>query len=309
MKRIRKYLLTLMMIVFGLFILSGCTSSDDYKLKISSPSGAPLVAIAGALDNDKQELSLNLEAQALQPLFVNNEMDFIVAPINLGATLYSKNANYKLAAVLTWGNLFFASKNADFDNVEDINGKELVLFGENTINDVVCSYVLNNFNVTPVTKTYLGSTQLTQQGLLSDDGGKVYLVAEPAISAAKFKDATIKTISVQDLFYTASSGKKFAQAGLFVNKNTLVNHEMLAKNFIKKVSESVALVKTEPDALADKAISFGISTPKAVLVSSFEGCNISFVKAKDAKTDVEYTANLDLTKFGGSVPNDEFYYE
>ena len=70
-------------------------------------------------------------------------------------------------------------EDTDFSSIAiDINGKELVLFGENTINDVVCSYVLNNLNVTPVTKTYLGSTQLTQQGLLSDDGGKVYLVAE-----------------------------------------------------------------------------------------------------------------------------------
>lgn len=298
-----KKLLLAFSMILSLFLFVSC-AKDDYKLKVAGPSGAPVVAASNALDSEKQTLNLNLEASALQPLFVNGEEDIIIAPINLGANMYSKNGNYKLGAVLTWGNLFLASK-AEIKSVADLEGKDLVLFGEATINDVVVKKALEGVTYNA---TYLGSTQATQAALIADTENKVYLVAEPALSAAKTKIASLKTLSIQDLFKAKSGNNKFAQAGVFVNVKTVEAHKSVVKDFLSDVKKSCELAKSDASALADKAIALGITTPKAVLASSIPGCNIEYVSAKDAKASVEYTANLNLKLFGGELPKDEFYY-
>ena len=70
------------------------------------------------------------------------EADFIIAPVNAGAKLYKAGkSTYKLAAVVSWGNLFIAAQKADL-TAEDLNGAKITLFGENTINASVVLYAL-----------------------------------------------------------------------------------------------------------------------------------------------------------------------
>ena len=305
-----KKLLLIFSLFISLFTFASC-AKDDYKLKVAAPGGAPMVAIAGAVDKETQDLNLNLEASALSPLFVKGEVDFIVAPINLGATLFNKQENkeegYKLAAVLTWGNLYLATKDQSVNSATDLKGKKVVLFGENTINDVVVKYALNGYEV-EYDPTYLGTTAQTQAQLLADEENRVFLVAEPALSAAKKQNANIKSISIQDLFSAKSNNSKFTQAGLFVKASTAKDHKALVNEFLAKVKESCNLAKSDKEKLADLAIALGLTNPKPVLAASIPNCNIEYVSAKDAKKDLEFVANLDLTKFGGKLPTDEFYY-
>lgn len=73
-------------------------------------------------------------AETITAEFSNATADFIVAPLNAGAKLYKAGkSNYRLAAVVSWGNLFIASQRENF-KLEDINDAEIMLFGENTIN-------------------------------------------------------------------------------------------------------------------------------------------------------------------------------
>ena len=45
-----------------------------------------------------------------------------------------------------------------------------------------------------------------------------------------------------------------------------------------------------------------------VAAAAIPNCGIRYTAAADAKELVEFTANIDLTQFGGAVPADEFYY-
>lgn len=63
----------------------------------------------------------------------------IVAPINLGAKVYSQAEAYQLAAVVTWGNLYVVGSQ---DKAwEDPNNK-MALFGENAVPGLVYNDVL-----------------------------------------------------------------------------------------------------------------------------------------------------------------------
>ena len=45
-----------------------------------------------------------------------------------------------------------------------------------------------------------------------------------------------------------------------------------------------------------------------VAMSAIPNCTIRFMCAQEAREQVEITANIDLSQFGGAVPADDFYY-
>ena len=45
-----------------------------------------------------------------------------------------------------------------------------------------------------------------------------------------------------------------------------------------------------------------------VAAAAIPNCGIRYTSAADAKELVEFTANIDLSQFGGAVPADDFYY-
>jgi len=91
-----KKLFNVLSILLLITLLISCGKKDDYKLSIVAPSGAPAIAIANIAYNQKDDYSLeiNKTADVLQASFLAAEKDIIIAPINLGATMYNKNGNY-----------------------------------------------------------------------------------------------------------------------------------------------------------------------------------------------------------------------
>ena len=56
------------------------------------------------------------------------------------------------------------------------------------------------------------------------------------------------------------------------------------------------------------AVLLEILPNEKVAAAAIPNCSIRYTAAADAKELVEFTANIDLTQFGGAVPADEFYY-
>ena len=123
-------LFVVMLLLFG-------TAFAEGNYLIVCPEGAPALAVASLKDHVQ-----TIDAAAIAAPFSSEEADFIIAPVNAGAKLFKAGkSSYRLAAVVTWGNLVFASQIPDF-TLESMNGKEVTLFGENTINASVALYIL-----------------------------------------------------------------------------------------------------------------------------------------------------------------------
>ena len=153
----KKYLFLILSLFIFVFTLASCNNKetkDDYAVTVTAPTGAPSFALSTLAVNDKKSYKF-IEPDAIGAAFSKNEFDFVVAPINAGAKLYkAKKSTYKLAAVLTWGNLYFASQIENF-TLDTINGKEITLFGESTINSSVALYVLEKNNIVPSKVNYV----------------------------------------------------------------------------------------------------------------------------------------------------------
>ena len=294
-----------LVLAMSLCAYAAAEGADISGLKVTTPGGAPALALA-ALAAENPEQYTTVAADTIAAAFAGKEADFIIAPLNAGAKLYKAGkSTYKLAAVVSWGNLFFAAQKELTQ--EDLKGS-ITLFGENTINASVVLYALKENGLEPAEVSYLAGASDTQSLLLSDENALV-VTAEPALTAARMKNDKITGISVNELLKQANGMDGYAQAALFVKAETAESNPEAVAEFLKQAEEACGKCATDIDAVAEAAVELEILPNAKVAATAIPGCAIRFVSAKDAKEQVEKTAQIDLSQFGGEVPADDFYYE
>lgn len=291
--------------------LFGCGASQNEEVKILAPSGAPALGILGAFDAENvASVETVSGSDVLQAELAkeDGEYDIIVAPSNLGMTLASKGAdNYELAAVITWGNLYLVSADADALEKEG----ELAAFGEGAVPQLVLEHALD-IDALSLNVTYHSAVSDAQAQLLSGKAD-VALLAEPAVTAtiAKAKENGTQLQVIADLqqLYAekndtaADSG--YPQAAIFVKKGESAS----LRSVLEQIETFANETSSDSDALSEKIEAVGadvLGVPSAaVALNSWERQNIRYVSAQDAKADLAQFAEI----FGIDVDLDTLLVE
>lgn len=305
MKKLMKIVLVLA-VAMSLCIAACAEGADISGLKVTAPGGAPALSLA-TLAAENPDSYTYVAADTIAAAFADKEADFIIAPVNAGAKLYKTGkSTYKLAAVVSWGNLYIAAQREEL-KAEDLNGANITLFGENTINASVVLYALKAAGIEPAEVAYLAGAADTQSLLLTDENA-IVVTAEPALTAASMKNDKISAIAVNDLFKQATGEDGYTQAGLFVKAETAENQPEAVKAYLALAKEACDKCASDTEAVAEAAAALEILPNAKVALKAIPGCAIRFVAAPEAKAQVEKTAQIDLSQFGGEVPADDFYY-
>ncbi len=296
-------------VILAALLLTGLTPAlceEPAPLTFTSPSGAPAIALAPLANENPDHFSF-IAAETIAAALTQGVSDFVVAPVNAGAKLFAAGkSGYRLAAVLTWGNLVFASQRPDFQ-LSDMNGAAVTLFGENTVNAAIALYVLEQNGIKPASIEYLGSAAATQALLLSD-AEAIVMTAEPAVTAAKIKNPAVTACPLNSLYEAVTGDAGFAQAGLFVRAETLAERPEDVAAALQEIEASAARCESDLPAVAAAAVALELLPNQKVAEAAIPGCSIRFVPAADAREAVERTAQVDLSQFGGKLPADDFYY-
>ena len=275
--------------------LSAACAEENWTL--TCPNGAPALSIATIAAGRPDDFTF-ITADTVPAAFASAEADFIIAPINVGAKLFKAGkSSYRLAAVITWGNLVFASQRENF-SLEDLKENKLTLFGEGTINASVALFALKQFGIEPELADPLASAAETK-ALLETDPEAIVLTAEPMFTAARVGNDKITGIHINELLDNG-----YTQAGLFVRAETAEQHPETVAAALTAIEESCGLCKTDPDKVAEAMAALEMKFPKAAI----PGCSISYVPAIQAKRLAEATVEIDPAQFGGEDPADDFYY-
>ena len=301
-----KKFLSMMLALLMLFAGTALAETTDYAVTVSSPTGAPGVALAtlAVLTPDNYTY---VAAEAISAEFAKAEADFIIAPVNAGAKLYTMGkSTYQLCAVVSWGNLYIASQREGF-TLEDMNGQKVTLFAQNSINSAVVLYCLEQNGIVPAEIEYLASASNTQALLLSDPEA-IVLTAEPALTAAMLKNSAITAYSVNGMYEAVTGYAGYTQAGLFVRAQTVAEHPEVVEAYLAQAAAACEGCTTDVPAAAAAAVTLGLLPNQTVAEKAIPGCSIRFVSAVEAREQLEAAANIDLSQFGGVLPADDFYY-
>lgn len=275
MKKFLKYIICLTMML----ALVGCqkTKDESDKVKILCPVGAPSLAFVGEYENiiDDGEIDfVDGSDQLIAELSkADSEYDIIVAPINVGAKLIAANqTDYKLKAILTWGNLYLVGTSQDALKEEG----EIALFGEGAVPQKI--YETVNVDTTLEGKYYQSAT-LVQQQLLS---GKVHvgLLAEPAATATVAKSNNQLSIiaNLQELY----GGNGYPQAAVFVKDG---------KNFDQLFDSIDHFTNNGYDGLQEGLETIGVenlSLPSVkITIKSIDRQNVHYKEASECQNDIK----------------------
>ena len=162
--------------------------------------------------------------------------------------LFASNQKYKLVKTIVWGNFYIASL-TEIKSVNDLEGKTITAFSQNSSPDIMLKAVLDAYGLTDkVTIEYVDAVT-TANSMMMAGQAEIIISAEPSISVLKNKK-TVYTIDLQAEWNKLSGGSSFPQAGLFVNSELLTEDKKEnTMAFIKKVLEKIEDYK-KPSVLA-----------------------------------------------------------
>jgi NitT/TauT family transport system substrate-binding protein len=310
-----------------LFGLSACIDAnnevidqkEEVSFKVIAPIGTPALAqtyIQSTLPSLGEHVTYEIETiSGTDPLvaaFTSGSHDIIYAPTNLGAKLISTGLEYKFAGTVVWGNLYLATTGLDNFTLADLEGKEIVAFGQNATPDVVLQTVLNNFEFTVApTIRYVDSVTTAQAELLQDNS-KIVLMAEPALSVLGLPTKIgeeLDVLSLQEEWKNVTGTSSYPMAGIFVKSS--LNQEVVDA-YLSQVEISISEANTDPAKIATMSDQLGYGLPVPVVTNAIPRSNLQFVNALDSRKALEeyfgYIMDLNSALIGGSLPSDDFYY-
>ncbi len=304
----KKFLIFFLMILT--FSLYSC-KKEETIINIAVPNGAPSLATLNLSYNDNYNVDVKSGVSNIKAAFLSNDYDFIIAPTNLGIQMYNANKNYKMVSTITCGNLYLAS-NSSLNSIQDLNGKNVVLFGKNTVNDMIVNYVLKGNNVS-CNIEYVDDLNTAKTLFLADQSDTSYLLADPQKSAIETnlasQNKTRTFIDIQEEFEKISGTAGFAQASLFVKSS--ISREDVQK-VLTAIKENVQFITNETNISVtnDKIKELGyFNLEDTIMYKAIIGSNFNIVFDLNGMKDMvdkTYTINLNLV--GGVLPSEEFYF-
>ena len=291
MKKILSLLLSFVMIV----TMTACSSSkEDDTIKILCPTGAPSLALVSVYEDVTKEGKIDFvdgSDQLVAELSKeDSEYNMIVAPVNVGAKLLAtKQTDYKMAGVLTWGNLYLVGTNEDALN----KAGEIALFGEAAVPGMIYNTLHLETSLTP---TYYSSATLVQQQLLSSKVN-VGMLAEPLATAtiAKAKENGLSLSIIKDL--QEEYGKNgYPQATIFVKEGTNCD------NLLESINDFTNNGYKDLDKYLEKVGVDTLGLPsKEIVVKTIERQNLHYKNIQDCKDQVTEFLKLYKIEFSDDM--------
>ncbi len=339
MKKLRIFLCLMLALIVGIVATSCGTATDNdgneptpseptpytYTSPISvyMPDGAPALGFAKLLNDEnnlgKTDLTYTVvEASTIGTYVQKETATMAVMPINAASKLCGTGEKYKMAAVLTHGNLFVIG-NGDATTLNDLKGKIVAVVNRENVPGLTFKALLKNANIEYVDGSAGDAADATKVTLIGIDGTGVaaavktydYVVApEPAVTNVTKKTGAKVNMSLQTLW-----GKDGFPQAVLVVKNDLLRDETFMTALYSALTESAEWVKAN-GASAATAVANHFEEGKtttlngaALSETAVTGCNIYVQKSSDAKSQVvEYIAKIrEITPASASEVSDDFF--
>lgn len=299
------------LIIFILsLILYACEEDTDTTIDVLVPNGTTSFSHA-QIEYESEDIIIERISgpNILVSAFTSASHDIIIAPVNLGANLYNKGADYQLLGILTWNNLQFVS-DTPLDSIYDLIGKNIQAFGQGAIPEMILDTLLQETDIaSQITIDYHAQSIQESYTHFTQNGG-VALVAEPVTTMAKNNGDQLYVLDLADLWSNLADFDAFPQAGVFVKSSLSENN---INDYLEALEENVDTVSNDPVLIADYSQRLNYPFPKQIIEQSLPFSGINYKSIDNCKDEVDAFMEL-ILNFNGHLINDEipdndFYYK
>jgi len=312
MKRIFVFCL----ITIASFTLIACNDdTEETTLDIMVPAGSPSLSQTHFqherpdIDGAEYDIEIVSGPDPLGAAFGSESHEIIFAPTNVGARLYNTgDVPYIFAGTVTWGNLYLAS-GQDIENLEDLDGESIVLFGQSATPDIIAQTLLEEVSFEEEPEVSYVESVNTALGELTADPEKIVLLAEPVLSVGQNELDELHVIDLQAEWQSLTGTDGYPQAGIFVHEKV---EKDIIESFLREIEASAEEAVNDPETIAGYAAALDYDFPEVVLVNAIPRSNIAFTSAEESRDAMEFYFEqiLDFNPelIGGELPDDDFYF-
>ncbi|MBR3693189.1 MAG: hypothetical protein IKL88_01555 [Erysipelotrichales bacterium] len=279
-------------VILILGILVGCSTTnentDNKTYQVLVPKGAPALAVVNAMTDEREDAYTLVDGTDIITVELakeNSEYDVIIAPINIGAKLIqSGQSSYKLASILTWGNLYLVG------TTESELTEPIAAFGELAVPGLVLEHIMKQSGMENEV-TYYPSVSEAQVALLSGKS-TLALLAEPSATAtiSKAKENGIELsikADIQSMWEEISDTYGYPQAAIFIKESVYLEDTKALETYLNHLSTSTT---AEIDLLTSSIETIGpqeLGVPSTALaVNTYSRQNIRYVDAREVQTEI-----------------------
>lgn len=250
---------------------------------------------------------------------LNGELDIAALPTNLAATLYNKSeGNIQLLALNTLGMLYVVTKGTEIGSLADLKGKTVYSTGQGSLPEYALNYILSQNGIDPekdVTIEYLSEHSELATKVLSSDEPIIAVLPQPFVTQVTIKDANVKiALDLTEEWDKAVDSKSVLSMGCLVVRKDFAEKNPNAVNaFLQEYQKSVNFTNDSPADAAKLIEKYEIVASAAIAEKAIPNCHIVYIDGDEMKSktkdlfQVLFDANP--KSIGGSLPNDDFYYQ
>jgi NitT/TauT family transport system substrate-binding protein len=286
----------LLLVLILALSMTACTPAKKYTFTWLSPKGAPSVSLIPIIKDAVDGVELVDGTDVISAALIQGDKDVIIAPINLGSKLIQAgDANYKLLAIVTWGNLYILKDEA----VPFTDSMDLAMFGSKAVPELVLNHVSDQLDFT-FTKVPFNAVADVKGQLVS----KAYalgLLAEPlataTIAAAKAQGITLSVVAdLQAAWKTETGFDNYPQAAVFVRDDLGATQLKQIKDRINTMIEYVTSVTADKSVVEADITSLtpeALGVPSAAIIkATWDRLNVDVHYASDKKEEIDTFLNL-----------------
>ncbi len=301
-----------MLLCFSILAISlslACGRREDPRLSVLVPEGSTALShswIESHYD-DVYAVSRVSGADLLISAFASETYDVIVAPVTLGLKMHAEEKPYKMAALITRGNLHIASMRP-LEGLQALDGEEIIAFGERQIPDFILSVLLDAVDFeTPPHIVYVGSARHAMLELARDDE-TIVMSAEPFLSFDVLDQDTLHIIDLGEVWKAHTGGNAFPQAAVFIKDDA--DGDRIA-DYLSRLEASVGWL-LEGDDVAEVIDHLDYPLDVDVLLAAIPRSGFVFERALDIADELqsffEAVKAFDAALIGDTLPDASFYH-
>ena len=226
-----------------LLLLISCrpvTLDDDEgkKFSILSYRGAPALSVL-SLVNEGYDIQTSTSVDTFVHSFEDGKFDILIAPVNVGVDSYNSNQNYRMLAVIGFGNSYLV---ADKENYGSGN---VGAYGPNTVGGKLINYLsdinLKNYNI-----VWYDSPSQLEKAMID---GEISAAIVDEITFNKLNDSQDKEFfKIEDLRadyeYETKYGR-YPEFAIFVRNDLIEKNQNDIVALAKKIKSGINTYKTD----------------------------------------------------------------
>ena len=301
------------------------TEAERVEVRIGSLKGPTSMGLLFLMEDAKngeakEDYSFQMATgvDEILPLMMKKDLDIVLVPANIASILYHRmEGEVCVIDINTLGVLYMVSAQEGIESFENLKGRTIYLTGKGTTPDYVLQYLLaqNGMSTEDVTLEY--KSEATEvAAVLAENPDAVGLLPQPFVTAACAQNESLKVVLDMNREWQKVQGE--AVSGIVtgvtvVRKAFLEEHEDAVETFLEEHEKSTQAINADPKKGAELAVEAQIVAKEPIAEKAIPECNITCIRGEEMKQALkgylEVLYEQSQGEAGGSLPEDDFYYE